>query len=137
MNNSIPLAGMPFTQRMSTASRGKNAEPKSYFIGDEVEIPWNVGKTVHRMKAARDMVISDITIDAGEIVSPTGCPVCIEAWKNGKYGGDVVIQHGATSFSQKSISLNKLDEIELRIVVKGDHESVTKVKNLWFLYCVS
>lgn len=109
--------------------------PCSCYAGDIV-VPWNVGSPVFRLKAARDMRLTNITIDVAEIISPTGCPVVIEAWVNGKYTDALPLTHGATAFGEKVLTLKKLDEIQLRLVVKGEHTDETRVTGLWFLYCV-
>jgi len=124
----------------SVSTRTKMHQPTSkadahcFEVGD-VDVPWNVGKSIFRLKAARDMVVQDITIDTKEIVTPSGAPICLEAWKNGQYAGDQVLTHGAISLD-KSLTMKKLDEIELRIVVKGDGDTATSVKGLWVLYNV-
>lgn len=123
-------------QRRVPAPQGGNPanDPKSQYVGDIV-VPWNIGQTVFRYKAPRDVKISEASISVKEILSPTGAPVVVEAWKNGTYSGTVNLSNGATVFPP--ISLKRLDEIELKILVKGEHESETKVCDLWFLYCVS
>ena len=125
-----PLGVLSGNQGAAAAPKG---DPKCSFIGD-MEVPWNVGTTVWRFKAARDLRIMTATIDCKEIVSPTGMPVVVEAWKNGVYAGDAILKNGANTFPD--IPLKRLDEIELRVVVKGDKEGVTAIKGLWILYCV-
>ncbi|HPU86703.1 MAG TPA: hypothetical protein PLE60_15355 [Candidatus Latescibacteria bacterium] len=125
-----PLGVLAGNQGSAETPKG---DPKGTFIGD-MEVPWNVGATVWRFKAARDLKILNSTIDCKEIVSPTGAPVVVEAWKNGVYAGDAILKNGANTFPD--IPLKRLDEIELRVVVKGDKEGVTAIKGLWILYCV-
>lgn len=134
MGMGIPVSRKPTRATMQRRERTHN-EPKSHYAGD-VNVPWNIGETVLRLKAARDMTLSDITIDCKEIISPSGNPVVVEAWKNGVYAGDQEIAHGATCFGDKNLPLKKLDEIELRVVVKGNGDAATTIKGLWFLYCV-
>lgn len=134
MKQIIGLNKTPQKRQVPSAPAAvERSDPKSAFLGD-MEVPWNIGKTVFRLKAARDMTIKDATITAGEILSPTGAPVVLEAWRNGQYSGAVTLQHGANTFP--SFPLARLDEIELRILVKGEHQTKTEVKGLWVLYCV-
>lgn len=123
----------PKRQGVVSTPAVQRSDPKSVYIGD-LDVPWNIGQTVFRLKAARDMTIKDATITAGEILSPSGAPVVMEAWRNGQYTGTVTLQNGANTFP--SFPLARLDEIELRILVKGEHQTKTEVKGLWVLYCV-
>jgi hypothetical protein len=129
------INGVNVSRRVSQQT--VRTDPKSFKVGD-VTAPWNVGLPVFSLKAARDMTITDITIDCGEVISASGAPVCLEVWRDGKYSGDMVLTHGVTEFSNKQLQLKKLDEIELRLVAKGEHtEATAAVKNLWVLYCVA
>ena len=117
-----------------TVAATAKPDPKSEYFGD-IDVPWNVGLTVFRMKAARDMTIVDPVIEIKEIVSPSGAPIVLEAWRNGSYGGSTTLAMGANSFP--SVPLKKLDEIELRVCVKGDRTDKTEAKGVWLVYCVS
>ncbi|MFA5628287.1 MAG: hypothetical protein WC067_05775 [Candidatus Methanomethylophilaceae archaeon] len=107
--------------------------PFSVYLGD-IAVPWNVGMSLWRIKSARKMRIVNATIAVDELVSPSGAPILIEAWKNGRYSGVVELVSGANEFP--SFELNQLDEVELRILVKGEHASDTEAIGLWILYCV-
>lgn len=107
--------------------------PQCYYVGD-VKVTWNVGNIVYRYKAARNVRISDITLDAREVQSPSGAPVVIELWLNGKFKGTVPLEQGANVF--EPFSLSKLDEVDMRIVVKGERDDRTQVLGLWVLFCV-
>jgi hypothetical protein len=127
MNERIP----PMFQNLARpAAQSKNV-PFSVSVGD-IEVPWNVSKSVFRFRAPVPMVIVDVCLFAGDIISPTGAAVAIEAWKNGVYGGDLVIVPGATMFPQK-IQLQRFDLIELKIVARGEGTPAT-VKDLWIMY---
>ena len=121
-------------QRNRASASAPAPDPKSYYIGD-VAVPWNVGETIYRYKAPRAVRISDVTIDVADIISPSGCPVVIEIWLNGTFRGTVPIAAGANAFDP--FPLSKLDEVEMRIVVKGERDDVTEVRGMWVLYCVS
>jgi len=124
-----PLKGMPVRQAPQQKAQRETAQPdpKSYLLGD-IEVPWNVGKTVYRYKAPRSVRISDITVDVGEIVSPSGAPVVIDLWMNKVYRGTITLQQGANTFDP--FTLAKLDEVEMRILVKGERNDKTEVKDL-------
>lgn len=115
-------------------TQAPKGDPKAQRVGD-VTVPWNVPETVFVFKAARDMVLTDITIDCKEVVSPSGAPVLIEAWMNGRHVGDHPVVSGTKTFD-KTLPLKKLDTIELRLCVRGEAMMETAVKDLWFLYCV-
>lgn len=107
--------------------------PVCVYVGD-VEVPWNIGVPVFRYKAARALKLTDITITTSAIISPSGAPIVLEAWRNGQYAGTTTINPGNNTFPDAA--LNKLDDIELRILVKGEHKDTTEVKGLWFLFSV-
>lgn len=121
-------------RRSGGGAQAPAPDPKSYYLGDVV-VPWNIGQTIYRYKAPRDVRISEITLDAREIKSPSGAPVVIELWLNGTYKGTITLEQGANTFDP--FLLKKLDEVEMRILVKGDREDVTIVNGLWILYCVA
>ena len=116
----------------ATATAATGA-PVCVYVGD-VDVPWNIGVTVFRYKAARALKLSDITIATSAILSPSGAPIVLEAWRNGQYTGTTTLNPGNNTFPD--VPLFKLDEIELRILVKGEHKDVTEVKGLWFLFSV-
>lgn len=107
--------------------------PVCVYVGDW-GVPWNIGVTVFRYKAARALKLADITVAVGEVISPSGAPIVLEAWRNGQYAGTTTVNQGNNTFPDAA--LNRLDEIELRILVKGEHKDVTEVKGLWFLFSV-
>lgn len=128
MSGGIP----PMFQSPLQRPQPKKGTPFSVSVGD-VNVPWNVSKTIFRYRAATASEITDVCIFAGDILSPTGASVAIEAWRNGVYGGDIVVSPGANMFQQK-IQLARFDLIELRVVSRGDG-TPCEVKDLWIMYC--
>jgi hypothetical protein len=124
-----PVAAKPVKAVAPTV----RSDPKSKEIGD-VTLPWNVGQSIFRYKAPRALVVTDAAISIKEVVSPTGAPVILEAWKNGQFQGEVTLTHGVTKYP--NIPLAALDEIDLRILAKGEPGTDTTVSDMWFLYCV-
>jgi hypothetical protein len=122
------------TPAINTSATAVRSDPKQEYIGN-IDVPWNIGQTIFRFKAARDLQMTDAVIDVKEIFSPSGAPIVIEAWKNGQYGGSTALEMGANSYP--AVSLKRLDEIELRICVKGERMDKTEVRGVWVVYCVS
>lgn len=118
----------------ATGQKAPQAMPQSFDCGI-VDVPWNTARTVFRYRAPANMIIKNPTIFCGEIVSPSGAPVVMEAWKNGVYGGSVTLAHGANQYD-RSMSLSTFDLIELRIVVKGTENVQTTVSDLWVMFTI-
>lgn len=108
--------------------------PYSEEVGD-VTVPFNVAATVFRYRAPEPLTIKKPCIFCGDILSPTGAPVKIEAWKNGVYGGDIDLHPGANQFDG-ALSLQGMELLELKIVAKTAQVdgSATQVKDMWVMW---
>lgn len=108
--------------------------PYSKEVGDIV-VPFNVSATVFRYRAPEPMQVKNPCIYCGEILSPTGAPVKMEAWKNGEYGGDVDLHNGANLF-EKSLPLQGMDLLELRVKAMSSQTDGdrTTIRDLWVMW---
>lgn len=126
------MAGIPGFGAYGTNAKPSAAVPHSHACGN-IEAPWNVGVPVFRYRAPVRMTMKNATLFAGSIESPSGCPVVVEAWKNGVYGGSVTLENGPTSFDQ-TLQLQPMDLIELRLCVRGTGDAPTRVNDFWVMF---
>ena len=121
-----------FAQKQNP-SKGSGT-PYTSALGD-VHVPFNVATTIFRYRAPEPVTLKKPCIYCGEIISPTGAPIKVEAWKNGIYGGDIDLHNGANQFDG-ALSLQGMELLELKIVAKTTQtdESATLVKDLWVMW---
>jgi hypothetical protein len=113
--------------------RGGQLVPHSRDLGT-VEAPWNVPKTVFRYMASVPVTIKGPVVYCGDIITPSGAGVTVEAWMNGSFVGEFVLARGKNPFN--AISLKAFDKIELRIVTKGTGDPApATVSDLWVMFC--
>lgn len=118
------------------AHRAAGLNPRLYLSGGDIgQMISDLDRptTVFRFRAPVALTIKSPAIYCGEIVSPSGCPVTIEAWKNGQYGGSITLEHGPNKFD-KAMPLAAMDLIELRISVRGSGDAATRVQDLWITF---
>lgn len=125
---SIPGFNVPTMQQQQRQSR----YPHSFSLGD-VDIPWNVPKLVWQWRAPLPVRLLQPTIYCGEIVSPSGCPVVIEAWKNGTYGGTTTLQTGPNRY-EGELALGPMDTLQLKVCVRGESTGDTSIRDMWILF---
>lgn len=126
------MAGIPGFGAYGNHKSQAAAMPHSYDCGD-IDVPWNVPKSIWKFRAPVTTTIKNPTLYCGQVNSPSGHAVVVEAWKNGVYGGIVELTTGPNRFEQ-NISLSPMDMIDLRICVKGQGDAVTTVQGFWVLF---
>ena len=113
--------------------RGGQLVPHGCDLGT-IEAPWNVPKSVFRYMASVPVTIKGPVVYCGDIITPSGAAVTVEAWMNGAFVGEFVLSRGKNPFN--AISLKAFDKVELRIVTKGAGDPApATVSDLWVMFC--
>lgn len=107
----------------------RKGDPKGVRVADSVLGVGETSESIFDFKAARNMVLVDVTIDCKQVDGN----VVLEVWLNGQCVGEHKLTTGSICFD-KTIPLKKLDEI--RLLLRNDSEAEATVNGLWFLYCV-
>jgi len=120
--------------RKNRVAQAAGTSPFSREVGD-VKVPFNVGKTVFRYRAPVPIQIERPVIYVGQIVSPAGIPVEIEAWLDGKYMGSIVLENGTTVFNER-LMLQALQLFELKVQAKTSSENPVpaEITDMWIMW---